>query len=110
MMDLQFLNDLDVPRLTWTYPLKCHPLYGETEKTSHEDRFLSHGLIPTEHEQAGADHIRCLLAATGAREAVERLTQDRYEQAEQALERAPFLPAATTALRDLALASTVRTT
>ncbi|MEU9161996.1 polyprenyl synthetase family protein [Streptomyces sp. NPDC048424] len=61
-------------------------------------------------DEAGAARVRRILEDTGARAAVERLIQDRLEQALHALARAPVPPAVAAALREIALAATVRTT
>ncbi|MET8979306.1 polyprenyl synthetase family protein [Streptomyces sp. NPDC004539] len=56
-----------------------------------------------------AERIRHLLCVTGARAAVEQLIGVRREQAQQALDQANLTPAATAALQEIALTSTVRT-
>ncbi|WKK22973.1 polyprenyl synthetase family protein [Streptomyces olivoreticuli] len=60
-------------------------------------------------EEAGAEEVRAVFAATGAREAVERLIDDRYQQALRALDTAPFAPEATATLENLARTATRRT-
>lgn len=55
-----------------------------------------------------AADIRSVLEDTGARAAVEKMINDRYEQAMGALDRSGFRPAAVAALRDIARAVTVR--
>ncbi|MBB5109971.1 polyprenyl synthetase family protein [Streptomyces spectabilis] len=52
--------------------------------------------------EIAASRIRRLLTDTGAQAAVEQLIQDRWEQAEQVLARAPFSPPAINVLRELA--------
>ncbi|MFI1801564.1 polyprenyl synthetase family protein [Streptomyces sp. NPDC020379] len=59
-------------------------------------------------EEAGAEEVRAVFAATGAREAVERLIDDRYQQALRALDTAPFAPEATATLKNLARTATRR--
>lgn len=59
-------------------------------------------------DDSGAEEIRALFAATGARDAVERMIDDRYHQALRALETAPFAAEATTVLKQLARTSTRR--
>ncbi|MEV0253423.1 polyprenyl synthetase family protein [Streptomyces sp. NPDC050732] len=59
-------------------------------------------------EEAGAAEVRDVFAATGAREAVEHMIDDRYRQALQALDAAPFAAGATTALKHLARTATRR--
>ncbi|MER6162885.1 polyprenyl synthetase family protein [Streptomyces sp. NPDC001868] len=56
----------------------------------------------------GAARVRRILDATGARTTVEHLIRERHEQARQALARAPFPPAVTAALLEIARAATVR--
>ncbi|MFI1801175.1 polyprenyl synthetase family protein [Streptomyces sp. NPDC020379] len=60
-------------------------------------------------DEESCDRLRGILTATGARAAVEQMIQSRCEQAEQALARAPFPPAARHALHALARAATGRT-
>ncbi|MGW7517677.1 polyprenyl synthetase family protein [Streptomyces sp. NPDC054796] len=68
-------------------------------------------LIGSPHlDETGAGHLRRLLTATGARQQVERLVQDRLEQARQALEDAPVSAPVTAVLRQLAHQASVRTT
>jgi geranylgeranyl diphosphate synthase type I len=59
-------------------------------------------------DEAGAEEIRAIFAATGAREAVEHMIDDRYQQAVRALDSAPFTAEAITALKDLAITATRR--
>ncbi|MFD9593709.1 polyprenyl synthetase family protein [Kitasatospora sp. NPDC059973] len=58
----------------------------------------------------GAADVREILTATGARQEVEQMIRVRFEQALQALDKAPFTPSATAALRKLAHTTTDRTT
>ncbi|GHE09732.1 polyprenyl synthetase family protein [Streptomyces alanosinicus] len=60
--------------------------------------------------EEGAARIRDILTATGALQAVEGMIAHRRARAQHALEQAPFPPAATAALRQLADATTTRTT
>ncbi|GHE42423.1 polyprenyl synthetase family protein [Streptomyces capitiformicae] len=60
-------------------------------------------------DAAGADRIRELLTATGARDAVEDLIDARRAQALRVLETAPFPPRAVAHLRQLTEAATART-
>lgn len=60
-------------------------------------------------DEAEADRVRVVLTATGAREEVERMISARRAQALQVLDTAPFPPAATAALRQLADAAAART-
>jgi geranylgeranyl diphosphate synthase type I len=60
-------------------------------------------------DEDDADRVRRILEATGARAAVERLVRERQDQACDVLRRAPFPPAATAALLEIAFAATVRT-
>ncbi|MBL1096774.1 polyprenyl synthetase family protein [Streptomyces coffeae] len=53
--------------------------------------------------------VREIFEATGARETVERMIEDRRQRALHALDAAPFTPDAVTALRRLARMTTVRT-
>lgn len=59
-------------------------------------------------DEAGAGEIRALFARTGARDAVERMIDDRYRQALRALESAPLTPGATADLKHLARTATRR--
>ncbi|MFG2719762.1 polyprenyl synthetase family protein [Streptomyces sp. NPDC048416] len=59
-------------------------------------------------DETGAEEARSLFAATGARAAVERMIDDRYRRAVEALETAPFTADAVTALEHLALTATRR--
>lgn len=59
-------------------------------------------------DEAGAEEVRAVFAATGARNAVERMIDERYGQALRALESAPFTAGATAALQHLALSATRR--
>ncbi|WP_426543651.1 hypothetical protein [Streptomyces sp. UG1] len=62
-------------------------------------------------DNAGAERIRAVLADTRARDAVEELIEDRCSQALATLEHAaPFPPAAIAVLRQLAAATSRRTT
>ncbi|MCC2280752.1 polyprenyl synthetase family protein [Streptomyces sp. ET3-23] len=60
-------------------------------------------------DEDGADRIRSILTATGAVQGVEDMITNRRTQAHQALDRAPFPPAATAVLRQLAHTATART-
>ncbi|WP_225831135.1 polyprenyl synthetase family protein [Streptomyces sp. NK08204] len=59
-------------------------------------------------DEAGAEEVRALFAVTGARDAVERMIDDRYRQALEALDTAPFTADAVTALKHLAVTATRR--
>ncbi|MFD7836811.1 polyprenyl synthetase family protein [Streptomyces sp. NPDC059761] len=59
-------------------------------------------------DEEGGEAIRSVLAATGARQAVERMIEDRREQALRALEASPFTPEAIRVLADIAVTATVR--
>ncbi|GLF93362.1 polyprenyl synthetase family protein [Streptomyces yaizuensis] len=59
-------------------------------------------------DESGADRIRALLTEGGARAGVEHMIRTRRARALRALDDAPFPPAATAALRDLADALTER--
>ncbi|AOT61628.1 MULTISPECIES: polyprenyl synthetase family protein [Streptomyces] len=60
-------------------------------------------------DEDGAEEVRAILAATGARDTVEHMIGDRRRQALRALDGAPFTPAAATALEHLAATATRRT-
>lgn len=60
-------------------------------------------------DEDGAQRVREVLEETGARAIVEHMIQARYDQAQCALNRAPFPSAATAALADLADTAVVRT-
>ncbi|GGV58125.1 polyprenyl synthetase family protein [Streptomyces spectabilis] len=60
-------------------------------------------------DDTGADRIRRVLTATGARESVERMISTRHAQALDALQAASLPAAATGTLRQLADAATART-
>jgi geranylgeranyl diphosphate synthase type I len=53
-------------------------------------------------DEAGADELRAVLAATGALAAIEKLIAERTATALAALERAPITPRASTALAEIA--------
>ncbi|MFD5451512.1 polyprenyl synthetase family protein [Streptomyces sp. NPDC127100] len=59
-------------------------------------------------DEAGAEEVRGLFAATGARDTVERMIDDRYRQALRALDAAPFTAGAVTELKHLAVTATRR--
>jgi geranylgeranyl diphosphate synthase type I len=59
-------------------------------------------------DETGAEEVRAIFAATGARDAVERLIDDRYRQALGVLDAAPFTADAVTALKHLAATATRR--
>ncbi|WP_033253270.1 polyprenyl synthetase family protein [Kitasatospora phosalacinea] len=59
-------------------------------------------------DETGAAEVRALFARTGARDAVERMIDDRYRQALHALESAPLTPGATADLKHLARKATRR--
>ncbi|WP_229816257.1 polyprenyl synthetase family protein [Streptomyces lucensis] len=59
-------------------------------------------------DEAGAEEVRALFASTGARDAVERMIDERLRQALRALETAPFTADAVTALKQLAVTATRR--
>ncbi|MFF3905212.1 polyprenyl synthetase family protein [Streptomyces sp. NPDC001848] len=59
-------------------------------------------------DEAGAEEVRAIFAATGARDTVECMIDDRYRQALRALDAAPFTPEAITALQQLAATATRR--
>ncbi|MFD7499511.1 polyprenyl synthetase family protein [Streptomyces sp. NPDC059850] len=61
-------------------------------------------------DEDGATRIRDILTATGALRAAEDMISHRREQAQHALDHAPFPPTATAALRQVADAAAVRTT
>jgi geranylgeranyl diphosphate synthase, type I len=56
----------------------------------------------------GAQESRAILIATGAVATVEQMIADRHQQALDSLNSAPLCPAATTVLRQLATATTIR--
>ncbi|MFC8538156.1 polyprenyl synthetase family protein [Streptomyces sp. NPDC057249] len=60
-------------------------------------------------DEEGAAAVRRVLEVTGARETVELMISARYEAAVAALERAPFHPGATVALRHIADGVAIRT-
>lgn len=62
-----------------------------------------------ELDATGADRVRDILFATGSHDAVEAMIEARYQQALSSLARAPFPPAATSALYEIARAATART-
>ncbi|MFJ9036260.1 polyprenyl synthetase family protein [Streptomyces sp. NPDC102406] len=59
-------------------------------------------------DESGAEEVRTIFAATGARDAVERMIDDRYRLALRALADSPFTPDAVTALEHLATTATRR--
>ncbi|MEU6480434.1 polyprenyl synthetase family protein [Streptomyces sp. NPDC047017] len=59
-------------------------------------------------DETGAEEVRALFASTGARDTVERMIDDRYRQAVEALESAPFTADTVTALKHLAVTATRR--
>ncbi|MFG2499352.1 polyprenyl synthetase family protein [Streptomyces sp. NPDC048441] len=59
-------------------------------------------------DESGAEEIRAVFASTGARDAVELMIGDRYQQALQALADSPFRSDAITALKHLATVATRR--
>ncbi|MFB7334039.1 polyprenyl synthetase family protein [Streptomyces adustus] len=59
-------------------------------------------------DETGAEEVRALFASTGARDMVERMIDDRYRRALEALETAPFTADAVTALKHLAVTATRR--
>ncbi|MER7462463.1 polyprenyl synthetase family protein [Streptomyces sp. NPDC097981] len=59
-------------------------------------------------DESGAEEVRAVFEATGAREAVERMIDDRYWEALRALDTAPFTAEATTTLKYLARKATRR--
>lgn len=79
------------------------------EATDSQRRDLSCLVGQPDLDQDGADHVRAILTATGARDEVERMITNRVEMASRLLEAAPVSPAAAAALRYLALAGTART-
>ncbi|GGZ07429.1 polyprenyl synthetase family protein [Streptomyces nitrosporeus] len=60
-------------------------------------------------DEEGAMAVRRVLEATGARATVEKMISDRYGMAVAALDRSPFSPHATEALRRIAAGAVVRT-
>ncbi|MGW1983952.1 polyprenyl synthetase family protein [Streptomyces collinus] len=59
-------------------------------------------------DETGAEEVRALFAATGARDTVEHMIDDRYRRAVEVLETAPFAADAVTALKHLAVTATRR--
>ncbi|WP_093773283.1 polyprenyl synthetase family protein [Streptomyces sp. yr375] len=59
-------------------------------------------------DETGAEEVRALFEATGARDAVERMIDDRYRRALRVLDTAPFTAAAVTALTHLSATATTR--
>ncbi|CAM5304236.1 polyprenyl synthetase family protein [Streptomyces griseomycini] len=59
-------------------------------------------------DETGAEEVRAIFAATGARDAVERMIDDRYRRALGVLDTAPFTADAVTALRHLSTTATRR--
>ncbi|MFC9278921.1 polyprenyl synthetase family protein [Streptomyces collinus] len=59
-------------------------------------------------DETGAEEVRALFAATGARDTVEHMIDDRYRRAVEVLETAPFTADAVTALKHLAVTATRR--
>ncbi|MFD9393299.1 polyprenyl synthetase family protein [Streptomyces sp. NPDC060000] len=59
-------------------------------------------------DETGAEEVRAIFAATGARDAVERMIDDRYRRALGVLDSAPFTTDAVTALKHLSATATRR--
>ncbi|MFE9026544.1 polyprenyl synthetase family protein [Streptomyces iakyrus] len=59
-------------------------------------------------DESGAEEARAIFAATGARDTVERMIDDRYRRALGALDTAPFTADAVTALKHLSATATRR--
>ncbi|MDX3242622.1 polyprenyl synthetase family protein [Streptomyces sp. ME18-1-4] len=59
-------------------------------------------------DETGAEEVRAIFAATGARDTVERMIDDRYRRALGVLDAAPFTADAVTALKHLSATATRR--
>ncbi|MFE2324369.1 polyprenyl synthetase family protein [Streptomyces sp. NPDC059385] len=79
------------------------------QRADREQRRTLHSLLGSPALDAeGAAHLRVILTATGARGEVEDMIQTRRAQALRVLDTAPFPPAATVSLRQLADSALVR--
>ncbi|MDN3248007.1 MULTISPECIES: polyprenyl synthetase family protein [unclassified Streptomyces] len=78
--------------------------------TSEQRRTLDALVGRADLSEDDAARIRHILQHTGARETVERMITERYEQALRALDDGPLAPEIATALRKIAARAVVRTT
>jgi geranylgeranyl diphosphate synthase type I len=79
----------------------------ETASPAQQDLVRRH-LGDPDLDAAGVEALRDVLLDTGAVDRVERMIDERLEQALAALDTAPLAPEATEVLRELATAATAR--